>query len=129
TLALGSPTNATLGVTTVHTITIVETDSPPRVTFASISQTVNESSGSFSAIVKLSAASQVDTTIPFSLGGTALSGVNYIGVAASPLIIHAGQTSAALTGILIDDGKFDTANKGLAITLGTPTNATLNVTG
>src|SRR5207249_2375765 len=45
-----------------------------------------------------------------------------------PLVIPAGQTSAAITGNLIDDNKYDTANRALTFTLGTPTNATLGAT-
>src|SRR4029077_8052260 len=64
------------------------------------------------------------TTIPFTVGGTAVSGTNYTGVTASPLIIPAGQTTATITGTLLDDGKFD-ANKTLTFILATPTNAML----
>ena len=68
------------------------------------------------------------TTVPFTLGGTAVSGTNYSGVTASPLVIPAGQTAATITGTLLDDGKYEPTNTTLIVTLGTPTNATLGTT-
>ena len=91
-------------------------------------QSVNENGGTFTVTVNLSAASGVDTTVPFTLGGTAASGTDYSGVTASPLVIAAGQTSGTITGTLIDDGKFEPTNNTLTVTLGTPTNATLGAT-
>src|SRR4029077_5944787 len=63
-------------------------------------------------------------SVPFTLGGTATAGADYSGVTASPLIFPAGQTTAPLTGTLIDDGAPD-AGKTLTFTLGTPTGAGL----
>jgi Domain of unknown function (DUF4214) len=63
--------------------------------------------------------------VPFTLAGTATAGTDYSGVTATPLFIKAGQISGTITGTLIDDGKFNTTNKTLTLTLGTPTNATL----
>jgi elongation factor P hydroxylase/preprotein translocase subunit SecB len=126
TLTLGAPTNATLGMTTTNTLTVVESDPMPTVSFAVASQSVNENGGAFTVTVNLSAASSVDTTVPFTLGGTAVGGTDYSGVTMSPLVITAGQTSGTITGTLIDDGKFNTTNKTLTFTLGNPTNAILN---
>ena len=127
-VTLGTPTNATPGATTSDTVTIVESDPEPTVSLANAIQTVNENGGSFTVTVNLSAASGVATTVPFTLGGTAVNGVNYSGVTSSPIVIAAGQTSATITGTLIDDGKYEPTNKTLTVTLGTPTNATLGTT-
>src|SRR5262249_55546970 len=81
--------------------------------------------GTFAIAVTLSAASGVDTIVPFTLGGTAVNGADYRGVTAGPLVIRAGSTTGTITGTLIDDGRFATPNKRLVATLGTPTNATL----
>ena len=54
------------------------------------------------------------------LGGTAVGGVNYSGVTASPLVIPAGQTTGTISGTMIDDGKYDTTNKTLSYTLNNP---------
>ena len=126
-LALGTPTNATLGSNSADTLTINETDPMPTAAIPNAGQTVNESGSNFVVIVTLSAVSTAPTTIPFLLGGTAINGVNYSGVTASPVVIPAGQLSAAITGKLLDDGKFDAVNKVLTISLGSPTNAALGL--
>ena len=128
TLTLGTPTNATVGNLPADTITIVESDPPPTVSFASATQTANENGGTFSIAVKLSAASNAATTVPFTAGGTAVNGTNYSGATSSPLVIPAGQTGGTITGTLIDDGRYDTVNRTLIFTLATPTNATLGAT-
>ena len=104
------------------------TPPPPTVQFSTAGQSVNENAGTFSITVSLSAASATDTTVPFTLGGTAVSGVNYSGVTSSPLVIAAGQTSGTITGTLIDDGQFTTSDNTITFALGTPTNATLGGT-
>ena len=61
-------------------------------------------------------------SVPFTLGGTARSGIDYSGVTASPLVIAAGQTSATITGTLLSDPG---PNQTLSFTLGTPSGASL----
>ena len=121
-LTLGTPTNATLGAVTADTVTIDESDPPPNLSFANAAQTVNASAGAFSVTVNLSAASNVDTTVPFAVLGTAVSGVDYSGVMAHPLVVPAGQTSGVIMGNLLANG---TADKTLIFVLATPINATL----
>ena len=110
-------------------VTIVESDPEPTVSLASATQTVNENDGTFTVTVNLSAASGVDTTVPFTLSGTAVAGVNYSGVTTTPLVIAAGQTTGTITGTLIDDGKYNTTNNTLTFSLGSPTNATVGTNG
>ena len=102
-------------------------DTTPVVSFAGAAETVSENAGSFSIAVSLSAPAGADVTIPFTLGGTAIAGTDYRGVSTSPLVIAAGQTSATITGTLIDFGADDVL-RTLTFTLGTPTNATLGAT-
>jgi hypothetical protein len=104
--------------------TITESDSPPTVEFTAASESVNDTAGTFTITVSLSSAAGVETTIPFTLGGTAVAGTDYSGVTTSPLVIAAGQTTATITGKLLDNAVFGAANKALTFTLGTPTNAT-----
>ena len=101
TLTLGTPTNATLGATTSDTSR--SSRATPSRPFSSPRprRAVNENGGTFTVTVNLSAASGVDTTVPFTLGGTATAGTDYSGVTASPLVIAAGQTSATITGTLL----------------------------
>ena len=57
-------------------------------------------------------------TVPFTLGGTGVSGTAYSGVTASPLTFGIGQTTEYITGKLLSDpGPSPT----LTFTLGTPT--------
>ena len=122
---LGTPTNATLGGTTANTLTITEPAITPTVQFSAASETVDESAGSFSITVALSAASSQAVSVPFTLSGTAANGTDFSGVTASPLSIAAGNTTATITGTLISDPG---ASQTLIFTLGTPTNATLGAT-
>ena len=89
---LGTPTYATLGSTTVNTLTITEPQ--PTVQFSASSETVNQSAGSFSVSVTLSHTSNQAVSVPFTPGGTAVSGTDYSGLTASPLSIAAGMPRA-----------------------------------
>jgi hypothetical protein len=120
-LAVANPLSDSVSVL----LTILESDPPPTVQFATAAESVRESGGSFSVTVSLTGATTEDTTVPFTLAGTAVAGADYSGVTASPLVIPAGQASATITGTLIDDGKFSSPNKTLIFTLGAPSNATL----
>jgi hypothetical protein len=75
--------------------------------------------------VALSAASSQDVSVPFTLGGSAVSGTDYSGMTASPLTIKAGQTSGTITGTLPADPG---ASPTLKITLSPPANASLGAT-
>jgi len=100
--------------------TIIESDSPPTVQFSTANETVDESTGTFSITVTLQGATDAVATIPFTIsGGTAVDGIM------SPLVIPAGQTSATITGHLIDDPG---PSQTLTFTLETPTNRTLGAT-
>ncbi|HEV8060414.1 MAG TPA: FG-GAP-like repeat-containing protein [Gemmataceae bacterium] len=125
TFTLGTPTDATLGGATVNTLTITEPAVTPTVQFSTASETINESTGTFSITVALSTASASTVGIPFTLGGTAVSGTDFSGVTASPLSIAAGVTTATITGTLLSDPG---ASPTLIFTLGTPTNANLGAT-
>lgn len=119
-LALTSPSSATLGINTSYTYTITDSSSPPAVTFSTSSSNINEgSSGTFS--VRLSAASGVTTTVPFTLSGTAVSPTNY-SITASPIVISPGATSSIITITTVDNNTY-TGNKTVIVTMGTPTNA------
>ena len=52
--------------------------------FAAATETLNENAGAFSITVNLGLTSPVDTTIPFTLGGTAVGGTNYTVVTRQP---------------------------------------------
>ncbi len=125
-LTLGSPTNGSLGATTTTTVTILDIDAPPTVSFSTDSLTASETSGQVEVTVDLSFSSVVETTIPFSIGGTATNGVDFA-TSASPLVIPAGQTSGKIQ-IAIGDLIGFEPTETVVLTLGTPTNATLGAT-
>jgi len=63
-----------------------------------------------------------NVTVPFTLGGTAVSGTDYSGVTASPLVFPIGQTTEDISGTLLPDPG---TIKTITFTLGAPTDATL----
>src|SRR5581483_11393172 len=106
--------------------TITDTGPPPvTAQFSTAAETIDETAGTFRLTVTLSAAAGAATTIPFTLGGTAVAGTDYSGVTASPLLIPAGQTSATIAGTLLDDNGLAEADSTLTLTLGPPTGAAL----
>jgi hypothetical protein len=120
---MGTPTNATAGTTTVHTLTI--TGQTPTVTFTTAAQSVNE--GSVATITaQLSSASSQTVTVPFTVGGTATNAADYT-ITASPLTIAAGSTTATITVTAVVNAPLE-PDETVIVTLGTPTNATLGAT-
>ena len=126
TATITAPGTVTDPTTANNTATDSDNVIVPTVSLAVATQSVSETAGTFTVTVNLSSASTAPVTVPFSLSGTAASGVNYSGVSASPLVIPAGQTTATITGTLINTGP----NSGttLIVTLGTPVNAALGAT-
>ncbi|QEG43441.1 Calx-beta domain-containing protein [Roseimaritima ulvae] len=125
-VSLGRPTGAELGSSTVHTVTIVDNDTPPQLPTVSVShttQTGSEDVGTLTFDVKLSAASATDVTIPFTVTGTATDGDDYT-ITSSPVAIAAGQTSATVTITVVADGVSE-VDETVVVTLLTPTNAEL----
>ena len=76
---------------------------PVVVQFGTASETVSESDGTFSIPVTLSGTPTEAASVPFSLGGSAVSGVTFSGVTANPLTFGVGQTTVDITGTLLSD--------------------------
>ena len=125
-VTLGTPTNATLGTTTVHTATITDGNDPPNVQFPATSQSVGEGAGTVTITAQLSAASGQEVAVPFTVSGTATQGTDFT-ITPSSITIPAGSTAADITITVIDDG-LDEPDETVIVTLGTPTNATLGTT-
>ena len=131
---LGSPTNATLSGTQTQQLTILDNDLAPTVQFSLTGQTFGEGAGQVSVQVNLSAASGK----PISLFYTSASGTASIPgdlvIAASPLLIPAGATTANILVDIVDDGLVET-NETRVITLasspdvviGSPASYTLTI--
>ena len=125
-LTLGTPTNANLGATSVHTATLADNDLPPTVQFAAASQSNAEGVLTVTATVQLSAASGQQVTVPFKVSGTAVNPDDYT-VSASPVVIAAGATTGTVTLTVVDDAVNEAAET-VVLTLGAPINATPGAT-
>jgi hypothetical protein len=126
-VTLGTPTNATLGSTTVHTVTINDNDPTPTVTFSPSSQSSISETGSLTIAANLSAASGQTITVPFTVSGTATgSGTDYT-ITTSPITFNPGITSASIT-ININQDVLDETNETVIVTMGTPTHALQGLT-
>src|SRR5439155_18284326 len=66
-VTLSSPSNATLGVTTTHTYTILDNDNPPSVSFASASSSGAESVTPANLAVSLSSVSGKTVTVDYAV--------------------------------------------------------------
>ncbi len=121
-LQLGTPSGATLGASATHTLTIVDNDAAPVVQFATLSQSVNESTPTATAIVRLTQPSGLDVTVPITVSGTASSADASVS-STLPVFIPAGQTSAAIAIAITDDIAAE-PTETFVLTIDTPTNAT-----
>lgn len=121
-VAMGTPINADKGNPSTHTLTIIDNDDPPVVSFLTASQTVAEDAGSTEVIVRLSAQSSRPITVPFTVSGTATQEEDFA-LTSSPLSIPAGSTSSRIVITVVDDQVYEN-NETIILTLGEPTNAT-----
>jgi TolB-like protein len=121
-VSMGVPTHATQGKVVASTMTIVNTDPQPTVSFTAASQQVKENGGTATIGVELSTVSGRDVTIPFMVSGTAKTPGNYT-ITPSPLVIKAGSRSAAITVTAADNGTNED-DKTVVVSMGVPTNAT-----
>jgi len=126
-VTMGSPTNASQGATTVHTVTITDNDTAPSISFTSSAQTVAESAGTVTLTAQLSAVSGQDVQAVFTQTGTATGNGTDYGISSSPLTIAAGSTSTTISITLIDDSIAEDSET-IIVTMSSPTNATLGST-
>ena len=97
------------------------TAGPVIVNFPTLTQSVSEGAGQTTVTVQLSTAAAEDVTVPLTLGGTAISGVDYSSVPTT-VVIPAGSTTATFDIALVDDALFEVAET-LILTMGAPTHA------
>ncbi len=122
-LEIGTPIGAIPGVITTHSMTILDDDQPPSISFSQASSAELESAGTITRAVVLSGPSGLPVSVDLLLGGTATSGVDYI-APASPLVIPAGSTATTVT-IEITDDLLDEAAETASITFGSPVNVSI----
>ena len=126
---MGNPINAIRRAITTHTATITDDDATPSVTFTSTSQVNANESGTSNITVQLSALSGRDVTVPFTVNGsgTATGGGTDYSIAASPLIIPAGNISSNI-GIAVTPDLMDEYDETVVVDMETPVNATQGAT-
>jgi hypothetical protein len=107
----------------VHTIQIVDNDSPPEVNFIGSHVDSIENGEAISISVNLSQISVHDVSIPLVLSGSASQGADYT-ISTSTLVIPAGNSSGSIVISLVDDSLYD-PDENIVIDLSEPTNATL----
>ncbi len=136
-LSLGTPTGgATLGSQKTATLTIVDNDGLPVVSFNSSSGAIaadpavmskqegNSGTTPFTFTVNLSNTSSQTITVPYTINnGTASAGSDYVD-SDGVLTFSAGQTSKTITVAVNGDTSVE-QNETFTVNLGTPSNATL----
>jgi|GEM_PF-2550228 len=125
-LTMGTPTNANLGATTVHTATITDDDAYPTVSWSTATQASTNETGTMTVVAQLTTGSTSAITVPFTITGSATNGTDYT-IPAPPITIPAGSlTGTAIINIIAD--ALDESNEDVILTMGTPTNATAGTT-
>lgn len=120
-LGLSSMTNATLGSPGMFNLIIADNDDPPSVAFVTAASSYDESAGTVSVTLRLSAPSGLPVSVPFTAGGAI--GANGATVpTASPVVIPAGSVEATIA-VAISDDALDEFDQTVTLALGAPTNA------
>ena len=123
-ITLGKPVDVEVGSPSVHTLTILENDPMPTVSFSEASQRVIENAGSATITARLSGGSSRNVTIPYSLSGTAARGTDYT-IPSGPAVITAGNLSTNINVTLISDDDFTEGDETVIVSMEQPTNAGL----
>jgi CSLREA domain-containing protein len=124
-LALTNPVGANLAAPSTTTVTILDTDPAPAVTFSSSAYTVGENAGSAVITVSLSAPSALTATVGYSAsGGTATAGADFASTSGT-LTFAPGQEHLTFTVVITDDALLE-GNETILLTLFGPTGATLS---
>jgi len=130
-LTLQAPSaNATIGATSVHTLTIGDNDGTPVISFtAAASTTVDESATLKSILVNLTNPSSSAITVNVAqTGGTAINGTDYSAYTTQTLTFNAGVTSQSFSITPIQDNIDEGSGESVIFTLQTP-NAAGTLTG
>ncbi len=127
-VSLSDPTNATLGVNTVHTYTIIDNDTLPTVQFTLANSAGDEGSSPANLQLVLSSISGRDVTVDYEVtGGTAIgSGVDYT-LTSSTATISAGATTTNIPITIINDN-LDESNETVVVWISGADNADVSTT-
>ncbi|MGQ0620177.1 MAG: Calx-beta domain-containing protein [Panacagrimonas sp.] len=123
-ISLQAATKATVTAPSTHTITILDNDTAPSVSFTLSTQNVAESAGTAMVALQLSAVSGKVISVPLSFGGSAVAPGDY-SASASSVAIPAGGTGGSFTLNIVNDTAFESPDETIVVTAGSPTNASL----
>lgn len=127
-LTLGTPTNGTLGATTVHEVLILDDEPAATISFDLAASAASEGAGVEALTVTLSAPRTEEARVSFAQTGTATpGGVDVSTSPVSPLVIPAGATTASISALLVPD-LIDETNETFEVTLLAPVNCSLGAT-
>jgi hypothetical protein len=120
-----NPTIVTLGDTTVHTLTILDNDPPPTISFTSATMSAMESISPVQFVVNLSGPSSFDVSFDYATSdGTATSGIgNDYEASSGTITIPAGETSDTFNVTIYDDVA-EEVNETFTVTLSNFVNGT-----
>ncbi len=125
-VTLSSPINGVLGAGTTYTYTITDDDQLGNIQFTNTSSEKGEASVTpFDIEISLSEISGTDTTVSYTISGTATNEEDYT-LVDGVVTILAGETTTTLTIPVINDTLKEEAET-VILTLSNPTNATLGV--
>lgn len=117
---LSAPSNATLGTNQLHTLTILDNDPLPVVTFTSGSSSGAESAATVTLGVQMTQASARTVTVNYAAaGGNAVNGTDYVLMPGS-LILQPGETTASFQ-LSVTDDMVAEGNETIVISLSIPT--------
>jgi hypothetical protein len=123
-LTLSSPVNAVLGAQSSAVLTIVDNDAPVTVQFNAATYLVDETAGSATITVTLSAPSGLSVEVDYATSpGTATAGDDYTSKS-DRLIFAPGETSQSFSITITDDTEAE-GNETVNLTLSNPDDATL----
>ncbi|MBI5733083.1 fibronectin type III domain-containing protein [Candidatus Jorgensenbacteria bacterium] len=124
-VTLSNPNGANLGTPVTYSYMILDDDVVPEVRWSVASSNALENSNNVNLRVEVSTALTSPITLPYTLSGSALNGIDYT-ITPSPLIIPVGATSSVVVLTLNDDVIYE-GDETVVTTFGTPTNATLGL--
>jgi len=120
---LVNPTNALLGSTPTHSMTILDDDVPPMISFFASNQVVSEEIGVFTTSLRLSEVSGKNISVEYTTSGTTVP-EDYNIHNPSPLVIPAGSTTVDINMDILEFDGWE-VDETLILTLGSPVNASL----
>ena len=121
-LTMNAVTNAVLGATTVHTVTIWD-DEGPTVEWTAAAQPMGENAGAVTVTATLPATTGLDVTVVYTVGGTAIGPGDHDLVDGS-VVIPAGNLAGSVT-FNVQDDALDEDDETVILTMEVAANASL----